>query len=308
MSITNSFDFFQNDETSQSETTTTQTATSIRSDYMDDEDDVWSNSNNTPIVNQTLSWDPVSQSPLITESRTSIFEPVLNRNAVLIHEHHLVHHLIQAVHGVPSIYFDNHLNQYKQLRILGVSATCIEPIIDRVLHFGTQLKKLEQLGHQFQSKGLTGMAFGSCLIEFHLNIQYTMMHEMSSIVTVLQLQQSLEQLFSIVTRLIDLCDSASLPFGASILNLLYNEIGPLDLTFDGSLGLYRDICFCFLGYTIRPYVNMLNQWLHMGVAAQELEDPYGEFFIQISEETNIYEVTNSRIEVIFYSLHYPDPK
>lgn len=262
------------------------------------DEDIWLHAMTTTTTNakRALTWDQMGHlnTPFITEASTRLFEPIIRQSdadSIVVYEHDLVRHLIQAIYGVPSVYFywssNDKLVRYKPIRILGVSASCVEQVIERTLLFGTQLKELERLGKQYETGkyGLTGMAFGSCLIEFHLNIQYNMMNEMNSVATVLQLQQWMEHLFFVVNRLYELCQP-DLPFGAGILNLLYDELKPLDLVLSGSLGLYRDVCLCFLQHTSFPYLGMLNQWLHLEVNSHELEDPYGEFFIQLNEDSN----------------------
>jgi hypothetical protein len=278
-----------------------------------------------PTKFNTLSWDTRNSqfpsyeqiqlsernigTPFITEAPRSLFEPLIRRlqnpsNTIVIHEAELVKSLIQAMSGLPSIYFcwDQQQQTFKQrsthFRILGVSTAAIRPVIEQVLLFGTRIKALEYVSQQCQLQpenyGLTGVAFGCCLQELLMHIQQTMMsvfsdHDPQSM-TVLKVYYSVQSLATVVEKLYQLCQVQQqqqqqqfiLPKGAELLNLLHSEISKFDLASNGgNSALYRDICLVILSYTSVPYSNMMSRWLQFNNynLDDQNEDPYGEFFI-----------------------------
>ncbi|OAD05229.1 hypothetical protein MUCCIDRAFT_80323 [Mucor lusitanicus CBS 277.49] len=299
---------------------------------MDEEEDIWATDATThePVKYNTLSWDTRSShfpsyeqtqladrnigTPFITEVPHNLFEPLIRRlqdpsNTVLIHEAELVKGLIQAITGLPSIYFywDQQQHVFKQrythYRILGVSASAIQPVLDQVLLFGTRIKGLELVAQQCQLQpemyGLTGVAFGCCLQDLLMHIQQTTVSVFSTgnhaSMTVLKLYHSIQSLAILVDKLYGLCQiqqqqqQFTIPKGASLLNLLQREISGFDLASNGgNSALYRDICLIILSYTSVPYSNMLSRWLHFtdtGSDDQAHGDPYSEFFISEKSTT-----------------------
>lgn len=255
-----------------------------------------------PTKFNTLSWDTRNSqfpsyeqtqlsernigTPFITEAPHCLFEPLIRRlqnpsNTIVVHEAELAKSLIQAIAGLPSIYFcwDQQQQTFKQrsthFRILGVSTAAIQPVLEQVLLFGTHIKALEYLSQQCQLQpekyGLTAVAFGCCLQELLMHIQQTMMSVFSDYdpqsMTVLKVYYSIESLATVVEKLYRLCQIQQqqqqqfiLPKGAALLNLLHCEIKEFDLASNGgSSALYRDICLVILSYTSVPYSNMMSR-------------------------------------------------
>ncbi|KAI8373225.1 gamma-tubulin complex component protein [Radiomyces spectabilis] len=82
-----------------------------------------------------------------------------------------------------------------------------------------------------------------------------------------------------------------LPFGMSLLSLLYDEIQTFDFDSSGSSSFYKEICLALLCHTSVPFFRMLNQWLGLehhqagdrllsGLEYSPLIDPFEEFFIE----------------------------
>ncbi|EPB90179.1 hypothetical protein HMPREF1544_03013 [Mucor circinelloides 1006PhL] len=300
---------------------------------MDEAEDIWTmdTATHAPTKYNTLSWDTRNSqfpsyeqtqlayrnigTPFVTEVPGSLFEPLIRRlqdssSTVVIHESELVKSLIQAITGLPSIYFywDQQQNVFKQrymhYRILGVSTSAIQPVLDQVLLFGTRVKGLEFVSQQCQAQpetyGLTGMAFGCCLLDLLMHIQQTVVSvfsvDSSESMTVLKLYHSVQSLATVVDKLYGLCQIQQqqqqfmLPKGASLLNLLHREISRFDLASDGgNSALYRDICLILLSYTSVPYSSMMSRWLHFSNNGSDdplYGDPYNEFFIGERTTTN----------------------
>lgn len=211
----------------------TTTDTSGMEDNMEyEEDDIWTN-NTIPTTLNTLSWDThnihypsftqtqLAQknigTPFLTEAPTSLFEPVIqsrtNTEVKVVYESNLVKSLIQAMVGLPSIYFIWNHNRFEMLpvRILGVSAVAIQPILKEVLLFGTRLRRIEHIAHMCRDNperyGLIGLALSSCLSQLHVNMQYTLISvfEKEDHVTVLRLHQYVNDLSTLTKQLCDLC-------------------------------------------------------------------------------------------------------
>ncbi|GAN02739.1 conserved hypothetical protein [Mucor ambiguus] len=302
---------------------------------MNEEEGIWAMDTTTHAPYNTLSWDTRNShfpsyeqtqladrnigTPFITEVPRSLFEPLIRRlqdpsNTAVIHEAELVKSLIQAITGLPSIYFywDQQQNAFKQrythYRLLGVSASAIQPVLDQLLLFGTRIKGLEFASQQCQLQpeiyGLTGVAFGCCLQDLLMHIQQTTVTVFSTgnheSMTVLKLYHSIQSLAAIVDKLHGLCQIQqqqqrfTIPKGASLLNLLQREISGFDLASNGgNSALYRDICLIVLSYTSVPYSNMLSRWLHFndtGSDDQSYGDPYNEFFIGKKSTTNRHDL------------------
>ncbi|CEP12780.1 hypothetical protein [Parasitella parasitica] len=296
-------------------------------DNREEEQDIWTMEAALPPPAKfnTLSWDTRNSefpsyeqtqlsdrnigTPFMTEAPLSLFEPLIQRlqdssDTVVIYESALAKSLIQAITGLPSIYFywDQRAYAFRQrsakYRILGVSTTAIQPVLEQILLFGTHIKALEYVSQQCQSQpdiyGLTGVAFGCCLQELLTYIQHTLMtlftsndyqHDSRSM-TVLKVHQSVQSLAMVAEKLHGLCQIQcrrfTLPKGASLLNLLHREISGFDLASNGgNSALYRDICLVILSYTSVPYSSMMSRWLHLDNthSADQHGDPYAEFFI-----------------------------
>lgn len=293
----------------------------------DMEEDIWTLDATVqpPTKFNTLSWDTRNSqfpsyeqtqlsernigTPFITEAPHSLFEPLIRRiqdpsNTVVIYEAELVKSLIQAMAGLPSIYFcwDQQQQKFKQrsthFRIIGVSTAAIQPVLEQVLLFGTRIKALEYVSQQCQLQpenyGLTGVAFGCCLQELLMHIQQTMMSVFSDndpqSMTVLKVYYTVESLATVVEKLYRLCQIQQqqqhqqfiVPKGAALLNLLHCEISEFDLASNGgNSALYRDICLVILSYTSVPYSNIMSRWLQFNNnnSADQNGDPYAEFFI-----------------------------
>ncbi|CAO3618861.1 unnamed protein product [Mucor fragilis] len=304
---------------------------------MDQEEDIWNMNTAThaPARYNTLSWDTRNSqfpsyeqtqladrnigTPFITEVPHSLFDPLIRQlqdpsNTVVIHEAELVKGLIQAITGLPSIYFywDQQQHVFKQrythYRLLGVSASAIQPVMGQVLLFGTRMKGLEFVTQQCQLQpeiyGLTGVAFGCCLQDLLMHIHQMIVSVYSTgnhePMTVLKLHHSVQSLATVVDKLYGLCQiqqqqqQFTIPKGASLLNLLQREISGFDLASNGgNSALYRNICLIILSYTSVPYSDMLSRWLHVndtGSDDQVYGDPYSEFFIGEKSTTNRHDL------------------
>ncbi|KAL9552386.1 hypothetical protein MBANPS3_003797 [Mucor bainieri] len=300
---------------------------------MDEDEDIWTTDTTPHAPYNTLSWDTRNShfpsyeqtqladrnigTPFITEVPRSLFEPLIRRlqdpsNTSVIQETELVKSLQQAITGLPSIYFywDQQQHVFKErsthYRLLGVSASAIQPVLDQVLLFGTHIKGLELVSQQCQLQpekyGLTGVAFGCCLQDLLMHIQQTTVSVFSTgnqgSMTVLKLYHSIQNLATVVDKLYGFCrvqqqqQKFTVPKGASLLNLLQREISGFDLASNGgNSALYRDICLIVLSYTSVPYSNMLSRWLHFSDTGSSNDlacgDPYNEFFIgEKSSATN----------------------
>jgi hypothetical protein len=246
----------------------------------------------------------------LTEAPLSFFEPLLSRsNTVVIHQIDLVKSLVQAVAGLPSIYFywdTGKLKQHAQIRTLGVTRTAIAPVLEQVLLFGSRLRALDHVAQQCQSNphryGLVGVAFGCCLAELHINMQYSIVSTLENATTVLQVHQYIQNLEVLVERMCQLLkvrqgNQFTVPFGAQLLNLLQQEIIRFDLALSGNSALYRDICLAMLSYTSVPYLNMLSCWLRLSCSDDEHnQDPYQEFFID--HQASLKEDVLNRFQVV----------
>ncbi|KAI9259067.1 Spc98 family-domain-containing protein [Sporodiniella umbellata] len=248
------------------------------------------------------------QTPYLTEAPLSFFESVIKtENDVTVVERQLVEGLIQAILGRPSIYFQwnpilHRFQPTRSVRILGVSITSITPIIKEILLFGGRMKTIEFAAKHCQSSprsyGSVGVAFACSLLELVLNIQNSLidlLDNMKSEWTLLKLYQYTSSMLTVCQRLCDLCSIQvneepsdkkvhpyrfNLPFGAGLLNALYDEIQAFDLVHSGSSAFYRNICITLLSYTSIPYLAILSKWLglvHGGNGVEE--DVYQEFFI-----------------------------
>lgn len=210
-------------------------ATSVISsvaEEMDYEEDIWSTTAPATTTFNTLSWDTLNShfpsfaqtqlakkhigTPFITEAPRSVFEPVVASvsSGQAVHQADLVKSLIQVLVGSPSIYFYWHENKFQQresnMRILGVSAAAIQPVIKELLTFATQLKKLEKAAISCKSTtrfGMTGVAFGCCLAEFIINVQQQiiLLFENEDNVTILKVHQYVYNLAVVTKKLCQLC-------------------------------------------------------------------------------------------------------
>ncbi|KAI8378405.1 Spc98 family-domain-containing protein [Blakeslea trispora] len=299
---------------------TDRSSVSIQEDHSHD---IWLDRPPSPTVFNTLSWDTYHSrypsaaqtrlaekracTPYLTEIPLELFEPLVERmdyRATVVLESKLAKGLVQAMVGIPSVYFSWDGRQLvpsiHHVRIIGVTHTTIEPIISSLLLFGTRMKRLEQIAQQLQLQpeqyGLTGVAFGCCLTELILSIQHTIVQALSEHATILSIHQSVQPIADIVSRMYELCQidnqgsSFHLPFGAALLNRLYQEAYQFDLVLDGSLALYRHICLAILSYSSVPYLDMLSSWLHLGRSWCDDQDLWNEFFVSVrQEETDMME-------------------
>lgn len=134
-------------------------------DDKEEEYDEWSSEKPVPIYHKSLSWDNFNSSsfrhqstktPFLTEASLDCFESILETTGyITVKERPLVISLIQAILGLPSIYFtwDSKLKCFKSvrpLRISGVTAPSIQPIIDSILTFGSHMKAIEYVAKQCQ--------------------------------------------------------------------------------------------------------------------------------------------------------------
>ncbi|OBZ82800.1 hypothetical protein A0J61_09150 [Choanephora cucurbitarum] len=293
--------------------------------------DIWLDRSPSPTVFNTLSWDAhhthypstaqikLAQkqigTPYLTESPLQLFEPLVERmdsRATVVLESRLAKGLVQAMVGIPSVYFgwegQQLVPKIGHLRMIGVSHATVEPIIHALLLFGTRLRHLEQTAQHLQLQperyGLTGVAFGCCLTELILSIQHIIVQALSDHATILSLHQSVHHVADIVDRVYGLCrldgSSFDLPFGAALLNRLYQEAHQFDLVLDGSLLLYRHICLAILSYISVPYLDMLSSWLHLSGSWCDDQDPWNEFFISVDHETtDILERYRIRSDAVF---------
>ncbi|KAI8987874.1 Spc98 family-domain-containing protein [Mycotypha africana] len=352
----------------------------VPSDHSSPDEDIWVSQRSEPRTHKALSWDTRNSqfptyeqkklakrnvgTPFLTEAPLSFFDPLIDRfnNTTLsnantaaaasntttkvVYEIALVKALLQAMEGIPSAYFywdeqeslRSRVNH--SIRILGVSQSALQPMIDDILLFGTQLRALERIANTCKSQpekyGLTGMAFGCCLAEVHMNIHYSMMNTFSETpsdyfrLSIIKLHQYTHQLSTIVHKLCsELCrcqidiatttttaaapPSFSLPFGAQWLNLLHAQVQQYDLALHGDLSIYKNICLVFLKYTSVPYLHMLSEWLHLSDRSSsdmslDHWDPYGEFFIEqvATCQKDVMEQFQVRSEVIL--PHFIDEK
>ncbi|KAI9253896.1 gamma-tubulin complex component protein [Phascolomyces articulosus] len=193
-------------------------------------------------------------------------------------------------------------------------------VIERYLVFGTHMKKLEYLVDICKGNpkryGLTGIAFACCLECLHLQIQ----HSLSTVFsqgewTLLQVYHHISTLADTLNRIARLVhldggviDNASseaiqeirkvgfyIPKGSQLLEMIWNEIIPLDFAVTGATAFYRDLCLGILCHTSIPYLTMLSEWLglsnkslitdpaftdwHDLVDESPIRDPYQEFFL-----------------------------
>ncbi|KAI8994524.1 Spc98 family-domain-containing protein [Pilobolus umbonatus] len=309
------------------------------SDRMED-DDIWTQSVTPPTSFSTLSWDThhcysISKnldseeyigSPFLTEIPIPCFESITRTQSpiesIVIKEEHLARSLLHAIIGLPSLYFDwnqdSHTFETRLpfLRILGVSASAIQPIITKLLLVGTQLKLIEDIGNQCRCNpsryGSIGVAFGCCMLELHINILdkiITVFDEMKDL-SILKVYHHIHTISAVIDKLAQLChingiseihevqndirrDGYYIPSGIDLLNIFHDEIHQLDLCPSGDLATYRSICLAMFCYISRPYINILNEWLGLSSSGQygdcghrvDVYDPYGESFIQRSENT-----------------------
>jgi hypothetical protein len=298
----------------------------------DQHDDMWTNSGHaqTTTLNNTLSWDTqhsfypsYAQSklakkniglPFLTEAPLNVFEPILalQSQSPVIHESDLVKSLIQAIVGLPSIYFYWQQNQFKMragedLRILGVSTLAIKPILQQLLDFGTKLKVIEHiattLNNNPEQYGSIGVSLGCCLSELHVHIQHAIIsvfEKEQQAMTVLKVYQYVYQLISVTEKLHTLFNNNMHKFGVDWINMLYVEIQQFDLLQTGNHALYRDICLAMLRYTSVPYLTMLSRWLGLDSDYNSgvLDDPCNEFYIttklHIQDILERFEVSNKR--------------
>ncbi|KAI7904572.1 Spc98 family-domain-containing protein [Cokeromyces recurvatus] len=314
-----------NSNASSSSSTTTTTDISFQQGDDTEEEDIWTQQLSIPTTFNTLSWDTQNPhypsyaqrelaqrnigTPFITEAPLSFSETVVRsllkeNTSVVVYESDLVKGLLQALAGLPSIYFywdkDLMLKQREpHVRILGVSPNALDSILQDVLLFSSQLRALEYVAQQCQENaseyGLTGIAFGCCLTELHLYLQHLILDVLLlPNMTILRLHQSIQPLSMIVQRLCRLFrihqEHFQIPFGAALLNLLYDEIKRIDLSFNGHLALYRDICLAILAHTSIPYLTMLSKWLYLCQSTGENKDPYHEFFIDINSKQDTFQI------------------
>ncbi|KAG0749889.1 hypothetical protein G6F57_004047 [Rhizopus arrhizus] len=245
----------------------------------EEESDIWTFEGESPACYGTLSWEALSSrfptmsqihlskrqigSAFLTEAPLDCFESVIKReDDVTVKEEQLVKSLVQAIVGRPSIYFSWDLKERcfkstRPVRILGVSAASIQPIVDEILSFGGRMKAIEYVAKECQLNprkyGLTGVAFACCLLELLLNIQNSlinMFEDMKYELTILKVYQYV------------------------------HKIQQFDLVQSGKSAFYRSICLTVLCYTSVPYLNILSKWLGLDSDGNGVfEDPYQEFFI-----------------------------
>ncbi|KAI9469024.1 MAG: Spc98 family-domain-containing protein [Benjaminiella poitrasii] len=311
--------------------TTVSADASIQQDdvIQEEENDMWTEPPLISTTFNTLSWDTQNSyypsyaqhklarknvsTPFLTEAPQRFSETIihsLKEDTTVVYESDLVKSLVQALNGLPSIYFywDN-CEMLKQrnprLRILGVSLNALQPILEKVLLFSSQLRALESVAIECQDNapkyGLTGTAFGCYLSELHLYLQHSIVNVLSLSdrnhpMTILKLYQYIQPLSVIVQKLYTLLKvnneqhKFEIPFGAALLNLLYEEIRRTDLSFNGNMALYRDICLTILIYTSEPYQYMLSRWLQLCQSVKDdyfYEDPYHEFFIDMDSKRDV---------------------
>ncbi|KAG2234739.1 Spc98 family-domain-containing protein [Thamnidium elegans] len=301
------------------------TASTYEEDMEYEQDDLWT-SHTFPTTLNTLSWDtrnshfpslPQTQlahrnigTPFITEAPTRLFDPIIQSQTITVAESQLVKSLIQAMVGLPSIYFQWRNNQFHMypVRVLGLGDKTIQPLLKDILKFATKLKRIERVAqtchlypHQY---GLTGLAFASCLSQWHMNVQHAIVSVFENQqATLLKVYHYVHDLSFITEQLYQLCciepeeqmsriqlDAIErfgfyLPFGAEILNLLYAEIKQYDLAQSGNYALYRDICLSMLCYTSVPYTSILSKWLGLD-SSGVLDDPYQEFFVMMRDQVD----------------------
>jgi hypothetical protein len=134
------------------------------------QDDIWTQPDQKSKL-FTLSWETKRQhfpspiqvemadytTPFLTESSTGAFEPLLTSLAhFTIKQDALVKGLLQAIAGLPSVYFnwsttEKRFKSRVSFRILDVSNAATEPIIEHLLLFGTYLKHLDYVAQQCTS-------------------------------------------------------------------------------------------------------------------------------------------------------------
>lgn len=214
------------------ESVTTTEASSMNDEMEYEQEDIWTNYT-IPTTLNTLSWDTHNNhypsfaqtrlaqknigTPFLTEAPTSLFEPVIqsrtDMTVKVVYESQLVKSLIQVMVGLPSIYFIWNNNQFQMLpvRILGVSATAIQPALKDILAFGTRLRRIDHVVQTCRDNpgryGLTGLALSCCLSQLHVNMQYTLVSvfEKEDHVTVLRVHQYVNDLSTLTKKLCDLC-------------------------------------------------------------------------------------------------------
>lgn len=214
------------------ESVATSVISSVGEELDYEEKDIWSTTTPATTTFNTLSWDTLNThfpsfaqtqlakkhigTPFITEAPKSVFEPVVASvsSGQAVDQSDLVKSLIQVLVGSPSIYFYWHRDEFQQrqsnMRILGVSAAAVQPVIKELLKFATQLEKLEKAALSCKNTtrfGMTGVAFGCCLAEFLINVQQQiiLLFENEKDVTILKVHQYVYNLAAVTKQLCQLC-------------------------------------------------------------------------------------------------------
>lgn len=192
-----------------------------------EQDDLWTSHTFATTLN-TLSWDTRSShfpsltqtqlahrgigTPFITESPTRLFDPIIQSQTIAVDESQLVKSLIQAMVGLPSIYFQWRNNRFDMypVRVLGVGDRTVQPLLTDILRFATKLKRMERVAqtcHLYpQRYGLTGLAFASCLSQWHMNVQHAIVSVFENQhATLLKVFHYVHDLSFITDRLYQLC-------------------------------------------------------------------------------------------------------
>lgn len=192
-----------------------------------EQDDLWT-SYTIPTTMNTLSWDAQNShypslaqtklaeknigTPFITEVPTCLFDSTIRSPSIAVHESQLVKSLIQAMVGLPSVYFQWHNNQFHScpVRILGIGDKTIQRLLKDILNFATKLKRIEHVAQACHMNperyGLTGLAFGSCLSQWHLNVQHAIFSLFENQEgTLLKVHHYMSDLSFIIERLYELC-------------------------------------------------------------------------------------------------------
>ncbi|ORZ02411.1 Spc98 family-domain-containing protein [Syncephalastrum racemosum] len=222
----------------------------------------------------------------------------------------IAEHVLAALLGHPSVSFQWNSailafeKRIPDIRILGTSAAALRVPIEELLLLATRMRRLTYLiqvcKHRPSQFGLTGLAFACSMEELLLRIRHTVFkqfrnHQPLTILQVYQHTQGIAMVHERIARLFSFDDPATqpdeerfrVPFGADLLQLLYNETQSYDWAVAGIPVFYRDTCLTLFCQSSMPYLDMLSQWIGLDAnpnrtldASDPFLDPHLEFFVR----------------------------
>ncbi|OZJ06995.1 hypothetical protein BZG36_00034 [Bifiguratus adelaidae] len=264
-------------------------------------------------------------SPYITEASIDAFDRICRRDLEPNHptQYHVVDNktLMRNLKDVAIgnccslFFFAEQQRQFKprylNLRTFGLSGKAFERCAEEFMAVGSHFRNMQQMIDRVRKHpskyGQTGIAFVCALSEQLSHLQASILDEIEDQLDIpstgiLSLCMGLKNLFAIVQRLAEFCQSNSedamnapmkydIPFGSKLLTNLYECLSITDFS-DPEDAHFKTLMRELLVRSSTPYFHILQQWLGgkadnggwMDVGMDfNMIDPHKEFFIRQTE-------------------------